>query len=477
LKKLDKLIFTSFIGPFAATFCISMFLFLMQFLWKYIDEFVGKGLEWHVFARLLFFAMADLIPFALPLSVLLSAIMTYGNLSETSELVAIKAAGVSLGRALRPSFMVMLVLSALTFYVSNIIIPRANLEFKTLLWDIREKKPAFNIREGIFYSEIENFSIKISKKENDNQTIRNVLIYEKNPHHAYLSVIRAEWGVMKLTEDKRALKFTLYNGVRYEEMAEHKDYYLSYPHNIFKFKMQEMAFDLSQLDMKQTEKEMYKGHYRFMNVVELKREIDSLVQDVTQKKEQYISFIMPYFSLYGNLEGSLTDSVTYLKQDDLIQNFDSSDRSRLIELAMSSLRNLKSMIEVNRSSQRDLYHETLKYKVEWHKKFTLSSVILVLFFLAAPLGTIIRKGGLGLPMVVSIVLFILYYVVDMVGNKIGREGLVPVWLGSWLATFVLLPVAFWIMRKAAADAPLFESGGFHFFNKFRRKRKRIDEGS
>jgi len=468
LKKLDKLILISFIGPFLATFCISMFLFLMHFLWKYIDEFVGKGLEWHVFARLLFFAMADLIPFALPLAVLLSAIMTYGNLAETSELVAVKAAGVSLFRALRPSFAVMLVLAFITFYVSNIVIPKANLEFKTLLWDVREKKPAFNIKEGIFYSEIQNFSIKIAKKEKDNQTIRNILIYEKKTENPQLSVIRAEWGTMKLSDNKRALLFTLYNGVRYEEMTENENYYKNYPHNTFSFAKQEMAFDLSQLDMKKTETDNYKGHYRFLNVLELKREIDTMAAEIETKNESYVSYIKPYFSFYSSDWKSI-DSVAYLVNEDVIENFDSSHRVSLLNSAMASLRNLKSMVEVNQNNQKDLHTELLKFEVEMHKKYTLSTVLLVLFMLAAPLGTIIRKGGLGLPMVISIVLFIVYYVVDMIGDKIAREGIVPVWIGAWLATLLLMPLAFWIYKKAAADAPLFDGNPFIKFWNFTKK--------
>lgn len=456
MKKLDSLIFRSFLGPFIATFCISMFLFLMQFLWKYIDEFVGKGLEWHVFARLLFFAMADLIPLALPLAVLLSSIMTYGNLAETSELVAIKASGVSLFRALLPSTVVMIVLSIFTFYVSNILIPKANLEFKTLLWDVREKKPAFNIKEGIFYSEIENFSIKISKKEKDNQTIRNVLIYEKKESSPMHTVTKAKWGVMSLSENKRALIFTLHNGTRYEEMTGADNYNQTLPHNTVHFGKQEIAFDLSQLDMKKTEKDNYKGHYRFLNVLELSREIDTLEQEYREKIERHATYIKPYFSIYS-VPHQDRDSVTLLSKSHVLDNFDTARREQLINNARASTRNLKSMIEIHIQSLKELENEALKYKVEKQNKYTLSSVILVLFLLAAPLGTIIRKGGLGLPMVVSIILFILYYIIDLIGDKIAREGIVPIWTGTWLATLVLIPLAIWILLKASNDAPLFES--------------------
>lgn len=431
----------------------------MQFLWKYIDEFVGKGLEWHVFARLIFFAMADLIPFALPLAVLLSSIMTYGNLAETSELVAIKAAGISLRKALTPSFVVMIFLSLLTFYSSNIIIPKANLEFKTLLWDVREKKPAFNIKEGVFYSEIENFSIKVSKKEQDNQTVRNIIIYEKQQENPMLNVIRAEWGVMKLSDNKRALLFTLYNGVRYEEMTGANDYYKTRPHNTMRFSKQVMAFDLSQLDLKKTEKDLYKGNYRFLNIVELKSEIDSMDKEILQTKQQYTKYSKPYFGLY-NINYKGRDSVTWLKAAHTIENFPKGKQSQLLNIAMENVRNIKSTVESNQSTLKELHDEVLKYEVERQKKYTLAFVILVLFSLAAPLGAIIRRGGLGMPMVVSILLFILYYVIDMIGVKMAKEGIVNVWFGSWLATLALLPIAAWIYYKASQDAALFEGGFF-----------------
>lgn len=431
----------------------------MHFLWKYIDEFVGKGLEWHVFARLLFYAMADLIPYALPLAVLLSSIMTYGNLAETSELTAIKAAGIPLRKVLMPSFVVMIFLAFLTFYTSNVVIPKANLEFKTLLWDVREKKPAFSIKEGIFYSEIENFSIKVSEKDNDNQTVRNIIIYEKKQESPQQNVIRAEWGQMRLSDNKKALLFTLYNGIRYEEMTEDVNYYKTHPHNIIRFSKQEMVFDLSQLDMKQTEKEMYKGHFRFMNVAELYLEIDTLKRDYLARVEQYSTYSRPYFSLY-NQEYQEKDSKTFFNHSDIVANFSKDKQSYLVNHAMGGLRNLKSMLEINNRSLEELAGEKRKFEVELFNKFTLSTVILVLFFLAAPLGTLIRKGGLGMPMVVSILLFILYYVVDMVGDKIAKEGVVPVWFGTWLSTFMLIPVALWIYFKAAKDEPLFEKNIF-----------------
>ncbi|MBC7425917.1 MAG: LptF/LptG family permease, partial [Bacteroidia bacterium] len=201
MKKINLLILKSFIGPFIATFFVSMFLFLMLFLWKYIDDLIGKGLEWHVVARLLFFSLADLIPNALPLAVLISSLMTYGNLAESYEMVAMKAAGISIYRALMPIFFVMCFLSMVAFYVSNIVMPLANLEAKSLLYDVRQKKPAFDLKVGRFYDGIDNYSIKIGSKAEDNETIKDVLIYERRAGLvSQLNVIKAESGKMKLSD-------------------------------------------------------------------------------------------------------------------------------------------------------------------------------------------------------------------------------------------------------------------------------------
>jgi lipopolysaccharide export system permease protein len=458
LKKLNLLILKSFIGPFLATFCISMFLFLMHFLWKYIDEMVGKGLETHLVAKLLFFSLPDLIPYALPLAVLLSSLMTYGNLAETSELVAIKASGVSLRKALMPSFGVMIILSILTFYVTNIVIPLANLEFKSMLYDVRSKKPAFNLKEGIFYNEIENFSIKVSKKEPDNQTIRNIIIYEKKPGQNQLGIIRAEWGTMKVSKDERLLLFTLYNGVRYEEMVNAKNYHQTYPHNTMKFSKQEMAFDLSQLDMKKTDKNTFAGNYRLMNVVEIFESLDSLDRTIKQVRQYHYDYSRPYIGLYSqNYKDK--DSVSMINTDTtLISNYNSDQRLSIMNNALSSVRNMKSMVEVNTRTEKHHASERKNHYLEIYKKFTLSSVILVLFLLAAPLGTIIRKGGLGMPMVISILMFILYYVLDMIGVKMAKEDKLPIWFGAWFSTIMLMPLAIWVLVKASKDAPLFEKG-------------------
>jgi lipopolysaccharide export system permease protein len=456
MKKVNLLIIKAFIGPFLATFLISMFLFLMLFLWKYIDDLIGKGLEWHVVARLLFYSLADLIPMALPLAVLLSSLMTYGNLSESYELVALKASGISIYRALRPVFIVIVILAFVTFYVSNIVIPKANLEAKSLLWDIRNKKPAFDIKEGLFYNGIDNYQIKIGKKDKDNETIHDVLIYEIKPGYSQLNIVRADKGLMKLSDDKRLLYFTLYNGVRYEEMVDDPKYSTNYPATTTFFDQQKMTFDLSDLDLKMTDKELFKGSAVMMNINELNQAIDSSKKEIKKQTNAVRDYIKPYYINPKTVSvGNTLDSPS-LSLDTIVLNFSKENRYALLESALNSSRNLRSLIESTTSQLDGIKKEVKIYNIKWHEKFTLSFVLIVLFVMSAPLGTIIRKGGIGVPMIFSIVMFILYYVINMIGFKMGREGILPEWLGAWMSSIILLPLGLFILTKAAKESALFD---------------------
>ncbi len=457
MKKVNLLVIKAFIGPFLGTFFISMFLFLMLFLWKYIDDMVGKGLEWHVVARLLFFSLADLIPMALPLAVLLSSLMTFGNLSESYEMVALKASGVSIYRALAPAFAIICLLALITFYVSNIVIPKANLEAKSLLWDIRNKKPAFDLKEGIFYSGIEGYQIKVGKKDKDNETIRDVLIYENKPGYAELTITRAASGKMTLSQDKRLLYFTLNDGVRYEELVENANYNKRIPATTTYFKEQKMTFDLSDLDLKKTDKELFKGSAVMMNINELQDAIDSTRKEIKKKNTATRDYLRPYYPNPKEImQNTGVKDSPVLVNDTIILNFPKENRYSILDMALGSARNLKSIIESSSQQLEDIQSEERLFNIKWHEKFTLSFVLIVLFLIAAPLGTIIRKGGIGMPMVVSIIMFILYYVVNMIGIKMGREGIVPAWIGAWLATFVLLPIGLFVLNKAANESAIFD---------------------
>lgn len=475
LKRIDLLVLRSYIGPFMATFVLSMFLFLMQFLWKYIDELVGKGIEPFILMKLIFYSLADLVPMALPLTVMVAGLMTFGNLSESFELVALKANGISLFRILRPVFLLMLGLAVLNFFFMNIVIPKANLEAKALLWDLRQKKPAFNIQEGVFYQQIEGFSIRIGKKHKDNEGVEDVLIYEyKGDESKRLNVVRAERGSMVLSPDKRTLFFTLYNGVRYDEMTKNPDYSRTAPFNQMRFEKQKMIIDLSSLDLKFTERDAYKGDYRLMNIAELNRELDTADQKIRKQKIDNAAYLARYMHLPGvfgnkpNLEvkSSKPSKIRLLLPRKKLVEQPAAEQVNILLGAINNARGFKGTLDGLITGLKYDEEQLAPYKVEWHKKFTLSVLLIMLFLISAPLGAIIRKGGIGMPLVISVLLFVLFYAINLVGEKIGKEGVMPIWAGMWLSSAILFPVGLYITIKAASDSAILSLEAYQkFFNR------------
>ncbi|MBK8146330.1 MAG: LptF/LptG family permease [Bacteroidetes bacterium] len=463
LKRVDVLVLRAYIGPFLVTFVLSMFLFLMQFLWKYIDELVGKGLAPGILGKLIFYSLADLVPMALPLTIMVAGLMTFGNLSESFELVAMKANGMSLRRILMPVFILMLILGVTNFFFMNVVIPKANLEAKAMLWDLRQKKLAFNIDKGVFYKEIEGFAIRIGDKMPDNETVKDILIYEyKEDDSKRLNVIRAKDGKMVLSENKRILNFTLNNGVRYEEMTGMEEYQKSAPFNLMRFSKQRMIIDLNSLDLKFTERDAYKGDYRLMKLAELNKEIDSSKRKDARMTRENVSYMRRYIHLkgvFGNKEGakvSVPDSTFKVKtKTDMLANFTPAFSRQILSAAINNCRGLKGTVDGIISNRKYDKDEIAPYYVEWHKKFSLSVIIVLLFLISAPLGAIIRKGGIGMPLVISVVLFVLFYAINMVVEKIGKEGIVPIWVGMWMSSLVLLPIGLFITYKATKDSTVF----------------------
>lgn len=474
IKRLDLLVLRSYIGPFVVTFVLSLFLFLMQFLWKYIDDLVGKGIEPLILAKLIFYSLADLVPMALPLTIMVAGLMTFGNLSESFELVAIKSNGVSLLRILRPVLYLMTFLAILNFFFMNIVIPKANLEGKALLWDLRQKKPAFNIQEGVFYQQIEGFSIRIGKKYSDNETVEDILIYEyKKDDSKRLNVIRAEKGTMILSADKRTLYFTLINGIRYDEMTTNPQYSKTAPFNKMSFEKQRMAIDLSSLDLKFTERDAYKGDHRLMNIKELNGELDSAISKRKRLQSENEKFMQRYFHLPGMLgyKGNpklvAHDSIfKAYTQKEILTQFKPEVQNQVLTGAINNSRGLKGTIDGLVSSLKYEDEQSAPYRIEWHKKFTHSVLIIMLFLISAPLGAIIRKGGIGMPLVISVVLFVLFYAINLVGEKIGKEGIMPIWAGMWMSSLILLPIGLYITSRAVTDSAVLSLEAYQkFFNR------------
>jgi lipopolysaccharide export system permease protein len=468
MKKLDWFILKSYLGPLVMTFFIALFILLMQFLWKYIDDLVGKGLEWYVIMKLLFFASSTFVPMALPLAILLSSLMTFGNLGEHYELVTMKAAGISLFRIMRSLVFVSILISGLAFYFSNIILPKANLKFLSLLFDVREKKLAFNLREGVFYNGIEGFVIRVGKKDADGNTIRDVMVYDHTKHMGNVSMTVAEWGKMELSADKRYLVFKLNNGYNYEERIDLRRNEITRPFQRTKFTEQYQMFDLSGLQLTRTDENLFKKNYEMLNIRQLQFSIDSIRQELQRERKiasdnMYNNFVAltsrdaltrPFMQKPAGAKPPSRPKPFFASN--VLASFSPSDRAGIINAAYNTATSVKENVSVSGDNFENKEKLVYKHLIVYHQKFTFSIACFLLFFIGAPLGAIIRKGGLGMPAVISTVFFILYWVISFTGEKYAAEGQVPVWEGMWLASAVLLPIGVFLTRKATNDASLFD---------------------
>jgi lipopolysaccharide export system permease protein len=453
IKKLDKLILKSFIGPFIATFFIAFFVLMMQSLWKYIDDLVGKDLDLLTIGNFLWYASASLLTLAMPIAILISSIMTFGNLGESFELVAIKSAGISLLRFMQPLTLVSIVLCGITFLFANYVIPYANLKFKTLYYDITYKKPAIDLKQGTFYTHIPGYSIKVGKKEADGKTIHNVLIYEQQSTLQDNSII-AEKGMMSFSDDKKFLEFTLYNGYRYQERGAAMDSSTEFIR--LGFKEYKKLFDLSSLQMMNTPDSIFKNDTKMLSLRQLNTAIDSLIKvkdSVGRRFRAEVNRQITYLILPDSVWKKVTPiKVKVKKFDELLPD---SARYVVTDNATSLTGNMKSTYQFSGGEWEAKTKDVISNKVEWHRKFSLSLACIVLFFIGAPLGSIIRKGGLGMPLVVAIVFFLLFHLLNMFGEKFVKDNITSPFLGMWLAILVLGPLGALLTYKAMHDSSLF----------------------
>ena len=443
-----------------ATFFIVLFIILMQFLWKYVDELVGKGLEWYVIAELLFYASASFVPLALPLAVLLSSIMTFGELAENYELLAFKSAGISLLRIMTPLIVVVMGISIGAFYFSNSVIPKANLKFSALLWDVKQQRPALNIREGIFYNGLEGYSIRVSEKK-ENGMIEDVLIYDHADHQGNTKVIRAESGQMLNTEDERWLILKLYDGVSYEEMSkqQRKDAHFM-PHNQVQFDAYEIHFDLSAFQLKRTKEELFRHHAQMANVAKLNHQIDSLDERMEQLRQRLRDRLSNFMYFLDTPRAAHLDTMKTTAADSMWAGIEAPKDAVAIGRALSSARTASSIIKVHEQDYHNVYKKRNRARLEWHRKFTLSFACLVLFFIGASMGAIIRKGGLGMPTVISIFFFIVFHVLSITAEKTAKEFVIAEWLGMWFPFFIITPIGIFLTYKANLDSGVFEGTFF-----------------
>jgi len=464
MKRLHKFIITSFLGPFFMTFFICIFILLMQFLWKYIDDLVGKGLDWLIVSELLTYAAFGLVPLAFPLAMLLASIMTFGNLGENYELVAMKASGISLFRIMRPLLIVAVLLTSIAFYFSNSILPKVNLKYYSLMSSVKQQKPEVIIKEGVFSNDLGNYSIKVERKGKNNNMLYDVMIYDHSNGDGNMSVSVSDSGKMELTNDKKFMTVTLYNGQNYTDQAEGN----VSPVKRFPFRRESFTKEVINISMKEFEfnridEKRYTGASKMLNISQLKSQGDSMFVEYKFRLWRYIASFS-YISDINRQVNWLSNPIDSLRLDpkikpDSIADFDqyiaSMSTFEKESLYRRTIENVRNNTQSINQQIDDMYGRKKllnSYPMEWHRKFTLSFACLIFFFIGAPLGAIIRKGGLGMPVVVSILMFIAYYILMITGEKFAREDAWSMVNGMWFASFIFLPLGIWLTYKSATDS-------------------------
>jgi lipopolysaccharide export system permease protein len=522
LKRLHKFILQSYLGPLIMTFFISLFILLMQFLWKYIDDLAGKGLDWTIIAELIVYASARLVPMALPLAVLLSSIMTFGNLGENFELTAIKSAGISLQRFMAPLIYLIIIISIAAFFYSDNVIPYTNLKTGALIYDVKHQRPELQIKEGIFYNGIEGYSIKIAKKNHKTNLLQNIMVYDHKNNKENLKVTVADSGYMRMTADESNIILTLYNGYSYEEVEEaRKDRRKTekkHPHQRNNFEKQVVIFELTGLDFSRTDEELFKNNFQMLNLKQLTYFEDSLEKEYSMMVGDFVETLnqLNYFKReeillndikykpaekepltlnkteiseneksdlmlrFKKRKKTITDTLT--QADTIIETKDSillaedtqpekykfyvdtvfsnllmKEKTDAIKFALTYARATQNSVENSRKTFNYKQDRIRRHQIEWHRKFSLSFACFVFFFIGAPFGAIVRKGGLGTPVVISILFFIFYYILSIAGEKFVREGVMPAYIGMWISSFVLMPLGIFLTYKATTDSVILNS--------------------
>jgi lipopolysaccharide export system permease protein len=466
VKTLYKFMLKSYVGPFILTLFIAMFVFFMMFIFTYIDDFVGKGISIRILSELFFYFSLTTIQRALPLAILLSSLMTFGNLGEHFELTAMKSSGLSLQKIMTPLIGTTFILSLLAFYFSNNILPYTNLKAGALLYDVRSSKPALMFKDGVFNNSLTGFSIRVEKKGKDGKTLNDVMIYDHREMHGNNFVLSAKTGEMQETPDKTFLVLTLRDGVSYKEMAKDDKDARTHPFIRDKFEERVIRFDLSEFKLSRTNEELFKDNQNMLNIAQLTKMVDSLhTKSVKRKADFPIQLKRSYYNKSFNSVASSkpkeiggADKHGTIKKNigDYFSALDKSERLTVIEAATNIARSAKAYVDSVTNDESNDQDSIIRYNIEWHRKFTLSIACLVLFFIGAPLGAIIRKGGLGTPVVISIVFFIIFHVLSITGEKLAKEGSLPAYEGMWVATIALLPVGIFLTYKATSDSDLFD---------------------
>ena len=462
------------------TFFMVIFILLMQFLWKYIDDLVGKGLDTLILAEFLLYSSASMVPMALPLAVLLSSLMTFGNLAENLELLAFKTSGVSLFKIMAPLIYVVVILTLAAYFFANNVMPVSNLKLRSLLYDIQRQRPELQIQPGIFDNTMEGYSIRIGDQDTKTGVLKDIWIYNHTDKAGNVNVTVADSGYMRMSIDKKHLVLTLFNGNSYVELQKtrKRNEPRTYPHRRDHFAKQEMLIELTGFGLNRTDESIWKNSFSMMNLKQLSHFTDSLDIDVNELRSSVNDMVnnstinKEKRSMHKNIamldsaeQADLVPAYVQIDFDSVYNALTKAEKRRAISQAINMARTNKSFVSTNSNTVEYKVKRLRRYQIEKHRKFTLSISCLVFFFIGAPLGAIIRKGGLGIPVIVSVLFFLVWYMISITGEKFVREDMVSPFAGMWISSFILIPLGIFLSYKAAMDSVIMNIDSYFIFMK------------
>lgn len=476
MKKLDAYILKTFAGLFFFTFVICMFILLMQFLWMHVNDLVGKGVEIKVLAEFFIYAIISVVPLGLPLAILLASLMTFGNLGEHFELTAMKAAGISLFRIMRPLTIAISFVCVAAFFFSNYVLPMGQTKLWTLIFSLRQKSPEFDIPTGEFYDGIDGYQLYVREKDNKRKLLKNMMIYDFSEGFANATVMVADSGRVYFTADNKYLLLMLYNGESFENLKKETGANpANIPYRRETFKTKKLLIDFDS-EFNRYDESLLADQHVSKNIAELQHSIDSVSQIVVERAaEQSKELISHNYFGREREQGKVMrplgeEDAKLFDADSVYASFSPVDKRRALVQARDEAQRKADKINYNKILLSDPVMYVHRHQIEWHRKFTLSFACLIFFFIGAPLGAIVRKGGLGAPVVISVVMFIFYYMIDNTGYKMAREGLWSAFEGMWLSSAVLLPIGIFLTYKAATDSALFNPDAWLKWVALQRKR-------
>jgi lipopolysaccharide export system permease protein len=471
-KKIDAYLLKNFLGLLAITFLICVFILLMQFVWLHVKDLVGKGVEIKVLAEFFVYAITSVVPLALPLAILLASLMSFGNLGEKFELTAMKAAGVSLFRIMRPLAIAIAFICVGAFFFSNSVLPKSQVKLWALIFSLKQKSPELDIPTGEFYDGIDGYNILVRHKNLSTGMLYDLTIYDYSEGFKNAKVMLADSGKIYFTNDNKYLLLRLYHGESFENLNSKQSSGFSknipYRRESFAYKQLLIDFDM---DFNRYNEDVLQDQHVAKNVSKLVESIDS-VRVLEHERSNEQSTVMVTRSYFGRerLESRNVDMWEGISDkydvDSLYANFSDDERYRAISAALDKAKEKKDKVDYNALMLDDYQRYIRKHEIELHRKFTLAFACLIFFFIGAPLGAITRKGGLGAPVVISVVMFIVYYIIDNTGYKMAREALWPCWAGMWLSSMILLPIGIFLTYKAATESSLLNADAW--MNAFRK---------